>query len=85
MLDVYRVVAGRVGSTDAEELAQALSRWHQSMVVHERLAANCDEDEECPHSEARELWTAARRVFGEDADSLVFLRSTAGATAGQAQ
>ncbi|MFO7301188.1 MAG: hypothetical protein DIU54_002105 [Acidobacteriota bacterium] len=79
MLDVYRVVAGRVGSPDAEELADELSRWHKAMVLHERLATDCDEDEECPHSEARELWNEARRIFGEEAENLVFLKNSASA------
>lgn len=82
MLDVYRVLANRVGGADAEELAQELSRWHDAMVLHERLATSCaDDDDDCPHTEARELWRAARQLFGDEADNLVFLRTAAGTAA----
>lgn len=75
MLDVYRLLANQVGTADADELSQELSRWHDAMVLHER--ASCAEPDDCPHADARELWAAARRVFGDQAETLVFLRASA--------
>jgi len=82
MLDVYRLLATRVGTPDALDLAQDLADWHDAMVRHERsqaaLGANCAGAEDCPHFEARDLWRRARQVFGNAADELAFLRSSAG-------
>jgi hypothetical protein len=55
------------------------------MVAHERrlragtTADFCDE--ECPHAEARMLWSEAVATFGTRADELTFLRSRAATSA----
>jgi hypothetical protein len=78
MVDVYRLLARRVGTDLADELANELREWHDAMVRHERLAgAGCDRDDECPHVEAVELWARARKVFGREATSLRYLQQSA--------
>ena len=65
---------------DASSLSTRLTAWHDAMVAHERrLRTSGDDacDDECPHVEARALWTEARTVFGERARELTFLRSRA--------
>jgi hypothetical protein len=82
MLHVYRLLAGRIGTADAIELAQDLAAWHDTMVLHERaqtaLGAQCSSADDCPHTEARDLWSRARKTFGPDAERLTFLRTSAG-------
>jgi hypothetical protein len=81
MLDVYRLLATRVGTPDALDLAHDLADWHDTMVRHERTQAalgdSCAGTEDCPHFDARDLWRRARQVFGPDADELAFLRMSA--------
>jgi hypothetical protein len=81
MLDVYRLLASRVGTPDALDLAHDLADWHDAMVRHERLqsalGASCPAIEDCPHAEARDLWRRARALFGAGADDLTFLRMSA--------
>lgn len=81
MLDVYRLLANRVGTNDADDLAQDLRKWHDAMVRHERVLVGtgrvCAATDECPHLDAADLWTRARQVFGGDADTLTFLRASA--------
>lgn len=83
MLDVYRLLARRVGTGTADELADELKAWHDAMVRHERVLAategTCVDVEECPHLDATDLWARARVVFGAEADTLTFLRSRAAA------
>lgn len=83
MLDVYRLLANRVGTGDADELAHELRQWHDDMVRHERsltaTGRTCVDAEECPHFDAADLWRRARQVFGREADTLVFLRESAAA------
>lgn len=87
MLDVYRLLANRIGTRDAEELAHELRRWHDAMVRHERLltATNkvCAAADDCPHLEAADLWKRACQAFGDAADTLTFLRTSALALAAQ--
>jgi hypothetical protein len=51
------------------------------MVAHERrLRAGTTSDacdDECPHAEARALWSEAAAMFGARAEELTFLRSRA--------
>jgi hypothetical protein len=81
MLDVYRLLARRVGTANADELADELKAWHDAMVRHERALSTsdrgCADLEECPHLTAAELWTRAKEIFGEEADTLTFLRTRA--------
>jgi hypothetical protein len=84
MLDVYRQLANRIHTPDALELAQELTTWHDAMVRHLRtvgpsdvIASPCDGTDDCPHTDAHDLWARAQQVFGEDADTLVFLRESA--------
>jgi len=81
MLDVYRLLANRVGTGDADELGHDLRQSHDAMVRHERVMANtgrrCPGAEECPHVDAVELWKRARNIFGEHAETLTYLRDSA--------
>jgi hypothetical protein len=81
MLDVYRLLASRVGTPDALDFAHDVADWHDAMVRHQRsqaaLGASCAGVEDCPHLEALDLWRRARAVFGSAADELRFLRASA--------
>jgi hypothetical protein len=75
----------RLGSgcrtNEATALSARLSAWHDAMVTHERrlragrTGDGCDD--ECPHAEARALWSEAVATFGSRANALTFLRSRA--------
>ncbi len=88
MLHVYRLLASRVGTPDALDLAHDLTDWHDAMVRHERsqaaIGASCAGADDCPHAEALDLWRRARQVFGPAAEELAFLRASAGPLAGTA-
>ena len=61
-------------------LGARLAAWHDATVAHERrlrfgTSDRCDED--CPHAEARSLWSEAVAVLGPRAHELTFLRSRA--------
>jgi len=89
MRDVYQQMASKVGSAEAVELAAQLTAWHDAMVKHRRQLVNTGgdpdrhepDDDECPHTQAPLLWTRARAVFGDDAETLGFLRDAATAQA----
>jgi hypothetical protein len=72
-------------TTEAASLSGRLAAWHDAMVAHERrlrFGTTRDAcDDECPHAEARMLWTEAVEMFGPRADELTFLRSRALANA----
>lgn len=72
------------GTHEAVGLGSRLTTWHDAMVGHERKirAGRSEEvcDEECPHAEARTLWSEAVEVLGDRAHELTFLRSRATAT-----
>lgn len=75
-MNIYRMLGNKIATTDALELAERLSAWHDAMVAHERLGPRgCDD--ECPHVEAPMLWGDAARVFGQHARELSFLASRA--------
>ena len=69
------------GTNDATSLSARLSAWHDAMVTHERElrrgSAGDVCDDECPHAEARALWSQARTILGTRARELRFLRSRA--------
>ena len=75
----YTFLASRIGSPEAQALSARLSAWHDAMVAHERRLAgrsNADAcDDNCPHEDARLLWTEAREVFGDIAPECEFLQS----------
>ena len=76
-MNIYRMLGSRIGTPDAQELAERLSAWHDAMVAHERRTdRTCNE--ECPHADAGFLWGQATDTFGERARELVFLQSRAG-------
>ena len=82
MQDVYRHVASRVGTSEAQSFAVELSAWHDAMVKHRRRVAQGRAPErdgagDGPAAEARELWQRAVDVFGPHAGELEFLRHTA--------
>jgi hypothetical protein len=75
-MNIYRMLGSRLGTPDAYGLAERLSAWHDAMVAHERRRErSCDD--ECPHADARVLWSEASQTFGERAAELVFLKSRA--------
>lgn len=77
----YAFLGSSVGTAEAASLCLRLSAWHDAMVAHERrlrtgrTTNSCDD--ECPHAEARTLWTEALATLGPQADELTFLRSRA--------
>jgi hypothetical protein len=77
----YAFLGSRVGGAEAAALRVRLTAWHDAMVAHERglkagrAADACDD--ECPHVEARELWSEALVTLGPRASELTFLKSRA--------
>ena len=77
----YAILGSRVGTAEAASLCVRLTAWHDAMVAHERRLRTsryidgCDDD--CPHGEARALWTEALATLGPVASELRFLRSRA--------
>lgn len=77
----YALLGSSVGTTEAASLCVRLTAWHDAMVAHERRLRTgrttdaCDD--ECPHIEARALWTEALATLGPRASELTFLRSRA--------
>ncbi len=86
-MNPYAMLGSRVGTTEAASLSARLTAWHDAMVAHERRLRTrttgdpCDE--ECPHAEARALWSEALAAFGSRAGELTFLRSRAGGHPGR--
>jgi hypothetical protein len=80
-MNPYARLGSGIGTAEAASLSARLSAWHDSMVAHERRirAARTDDgcDDECPHADARALWSEAVATFGSHADELTFLRSRA--------
>lgn len=79
-MNLYAMLA-QTGHEQQRLLAERLQRWHDEMVMHERVVRRlgpsaCSED--CPHAEGRRLWKEARALLGPAADSLTFLRRCAG-------
>ena len=77
----YAILGSSVGTAEAAALCVRLTAWHDAMVAHERrlrtgrTADACDD--ECPHDEARTLWTEALTTLGPRASELTFLQSRA--------
>jgi hypothetical protein len=80
-MNLYTILASRIGTNEATDLAQRLAAWHDAMVSHERRLRTIREadacDDECPHAEAQALWRAAVDAFGARANELRFLRESA--------
>jgi hypothetical protein len=80
-MNPYAIVGSGIGTTEAASLRARLMAWHDAMVGHERrlrsgqITNACDD--ECPHVEARALWTEVSAVLGPRANELTFLRSRA--------
>ena len=80
-MNPYLFLGAGLDTTGAQPLGTRLAAWHDAMVAHERRLRTgsasdpCDED--CPHAEARALWSEAVEVFGPRAHELTFLRSHA--------
>jgi hypothetical protein len=77
----YAFLGSRVGTAEAAALRVRLTAWHDAMVAHERrirAGRTTDAcDDECPHVEARALWSEALATLGPRASELTFLRSHA--------
>ena len=77
----YTILSSGVGTHEAADLSARLSAWHDAMVAHERRlrsgVTNDTCDDECPHADARALWSEAVATFGDRAHGLVFLSSRA--------
>jgi len=82
-MKLYTSIGSRDGSPEATSLSERLASWHDAMVSHERQlrASRADCHEDCPHGEARVLWTEVLEMFPEHAPALSFLRSRATARA----
>ena len=80
-MNPYTILSSGGGTNQAKDLSTRLSAWHDAMVAHERrlrtgmTSDTCDD--ECPHAEARALWSEAVATFGARAQELTFLRSRA--------
>ena len=78
-MNPYTILSSALGPQEAASLSARLSAWHDAMVAHERrLRAGTTSDacdDECPHAEARALWSEAVATFGARAQELTFLRS----------
>lgn len=80
-MNPYSMLGSGIGTKDAASLRDRLTAWHDAMVAHERRLRTgrpgdaCDD--ECPHAEARTLWSEAIETFGPRAHELAFLRSRA--------
>ena len=80
-MNPYLILGSGLGTNEATSLSARLSAWHDAMVGHERRLRTgrttdvCDD--ECPHGEARALWSEAIAAFGSRAHELTFLRSRA--------
>lgn len=85
-MNPYTTLGSGLDTHEAKALGARLSSWHDAMVAHERrlrTAATRDGcDDECPHAEARTLWSEAVATFGARAQELIFLRSRAQDTHG---
>ena len=77
----YAFLGSSVGTAEATSLSVRLTAWHDAMVTHERQIRTGGSgdacDDECPHVEARALWTEALATLGPRAGELAFLRSRA--------
>ncbi len=80
-MNPYTTLSSSLGHPEAADLVARLSAWHDAMVAHERrLRAGTTSDgchDECPHAEARSLWSEAVATIGARAQELTFLRSRA--------
>ena len=80
-MNPYTTLSSGAGTQEAAALSARLAAWHDAMVAHERrLRAGTTSDacdDECPHAEARGLWSEAVATFGPRAQELTFLRSRA--------
>jgi len=80
-MNLYEMLAVRVGTAEARALADRLSAWHDAMVLHRRRATRDASSEccagDCPCHVAPLYWREARRVFGDSASELAFLRHSA--------
>jgi hypothetical protein len=78
-MNPYTMLSSSLDTRESAALSARLSAWHDAMVAHERRlrsGATTDAcDDECPHAEARVLWTETVAMFGARAHELVFLRS----------
>lgn len=83
-MNPYALLGSVHASPEAASLSARLSAWHDAMVAHERrLRAGTTNDvcdDECPHADARFLWSEAVATFGDRAHELAFLRSRAAAS-----
>jgi hypothetical protein len=80
-MNPYLALCSSLGTNDADSLSARLSAWHDAMVAHERRLGTARTsdlcDDECPHADARALWSEAIEIFGARAHELTFLRSRA--------
>jgi hypothetical protein len=80
-MNFYEMTAARIGTAEARALAERLNTWHDEMVMHRRRALRNPSSEpcsaDCPYYSAVYFWSEARRILGECANELRFLRSAA--------
>ena len=76
-MNLYRMIGNSIGTTEAVDLGERLSAWHDAMVAHERRGARNGQGchDECPHADAGGLWDEAVRTLGPRSEELLFLRS----------
>jgi hypothetical protein len=78
-MNPYLMLGSGLVANDATSLLGRLAAWHDAMVAHERrLRAGQTGDtcgHECPHADARALWSEAVAVFGALAHELTRSRA----------
>ena len=88
-MNPYLMLGSGLDTNEATALGARLSVWHDAMVAHERrlrTGSTSDAcDDECPHAQARVLWSEAVATFGPRAQELTFLRSRASGAAGRSR
>lgn len=81
-MNPYVALSRQLGGEDVRRFLHEVAEWHDEMVQHHRLVrqvgadAACSDD--CPHQTGRRLWREAREMLGTRADTLTFLRDSAG-------
>jgi hypothetical protein len=88
-MNPYLMVGSGLDTNEATALGARLSAWHDAMVAHERRRRTTGTsdacDDECPHAQAKVLWSEAVATFGLRAHELTFLRSRASGAAGRSR
>ncbi len=79
-MNPYTVLAQSAGHADERRFYAELGRWHDEMVMHQRVVRRLGRracSDHCPHVQGQQLWREAVALLGSAADRLTFLRTCA--------